>query len=119
MSKSKSKSNDPNSRVVTRYSYPADPAEAGLRLFLSWFGAHYARSVSVSSARSDGRILDCEVSVGRKWPLAVTVLNSLAADATLEWEAARAAVEQRLDTEGGQSPSGHPGAQRSRPPNPD
>ncbi len=85
---------------MTGYSYPADPAEAALRLFLGWFGPHYARSVAVNSATSDGAILTCDVSVGRRWSLAVTVLNTLAPDANLEWEAARAAVEQRLDTEG-------------------
>ncbi|MCC7089341.1 MAG: hypothetical protein FIB00_13555 [Chloroflexi bacterium] len=97
---SKPKPNDPHPGVVTEYSYPADPAEAALRLFLGWFGPHYARSVAVSSANSDGATLTADVSVGRKWSLAVTVLNTLAADANLEWEAARAAVEQRLDTEG-------------------
>lgn len=85
---------------MTDYSYPADPAEAGLRLFLGWFGPHYARSVSVSSATSDGSTLTGDVAVGRKWTLAVTVLNTLAVDANLEWEAARATVEQRLDAEG-------------------
>ncbi len=85
---------------MTDRSYPADPAEAGLRLFLGWFGPHYARSVTVVSASSDGATLTAEVSVGRRWTLSVTVLNTLAADANLEWEAARAAIEQRLDAEG-------------------
>ena len=85
---------------MTGLSYPADPAEAGLRLFLGWFGPYYARSVAVGSASSDGSTLSAEVSVGRRWTLTVTVLNTLAADASLEWEAARAAIEQRLDAEG-------------------
>lgn len=85
---------------MTEQSYPADPAEAGLRLFLGWFGPHYARSTSVTKAESNGSLLTGEVSVGRQWNLAVTVLNTLAPDATLPWEAARAAVEQRLDLEG-------------------
>lgn len=81
-------------------SYPADPAEAGLRLFLGWFGPHYARSASVARAESNGSVLTGEVSVGRQWNLAVTVLNTTAPDATLAWEAARAALEQRMDLEG-------------------
>ena len=80
--------------------YPADIAEAGLRLFLGWFGAHYARSTSVTGAESDGARLSANVTVGRQWRLSVSVLNTLAADATVEWEAARAAVERRLDLEG-------------------
>ena len=82
------------------YTYPADPAEAGLRLFLGWFGRHYARSTTVARAESNGSLLTGEVTVGRKWNLSVSVLNTLAADATVEWEAARAAVERRLDIEG-------------------
>ena len=82
------------------YTYPADPAEAGLRLFLGWFGPHYARSTSVANASSNGSLLTGEVTVGRQWNMAITVLNTLAPDATVEWEAGRAAVERRLDTEG-------------------
>ncbi len=85
---------------MTGQSYPADPAESGLRLFLGWFGAHYARSTTVTKSSSNGSVLTGEVGVGRQWNLAVTVLNTLAPDATLTWEAARAAVEQRIDLEG-------------------
>lgn len=85
---------------MTDYNYPADPAEAGLRFFLGWFGPHYARSTSVVSAQSDGSLLTAEVNVGRKWTMSIAVLNTLAADATLEWEAARSAIEARLDLEG-------------------
>lgn len=85
---------------MTPRTYPADPAEAGLRLFLGWLGPHYARSVAVQDAQSDGATLACTVTVGRKWSLAVTIVSTLAPDATFEWEAARAAVEQRLDAEG-------------------
>ena len=81
-------------------SYPADVAEAGLRLFLGWFGPHYARSTSVSKAESDGSLLTAEVVVGRKWNVSVSVLNTVAPDASVEWESARAAVEKRLDAEG-------------------
>lgn len=85
---------------MSEFSYPADPAEAGLRLFLGWFGPHYARSANVVKAESDGATLTGEVKVGRQWTMAVTVLNTMAADATLEWEAARSALEKRLDSEG-------------------
>ena len=85
---------------MSERSYPADPAEAGLRLFLAWFGPHYARSVTIQDAHSDGATLTCTAVVGRKWSLAITVINTLAPDATLDWEAARAAIEQRLDAEG-------------------
>ncbi|HQW51065.1 MAG TPA: hypothetical protein PL082_03320, partial [Tepidiformaceae bacterium] len=85
---------------MSERSYPADPAEAGLRLFLAWFGPHYARSVTIQDARSDGATLTCTAVVGRKWSLAITVINTLAPDATLDWEAARAAIERRLDAEG-------------------
>ncbi len=85
---------------MTDYTYPADPAEAGLRFFLGWFGPHYARSAAVTSAESDGSLLTAEVNVGRKWNMSVAVLNTLAADATLEWEAARSSIEKRFDLEG-------------------
>jgi len=85
---------------LPEYSYPADPAEAGLRMFLGWFGPHYARSTAVSNAQSNGSILTGELTVGRKWGMAVTVINTLAPDATVHWESARAAVEKRLDIEG-------------------
>ena len=85
---------------MPEYSYPADPAEAGLRMFLGWFGPHYARSTTVSTAQSNGSILTGELTVGRKWGMAVTVINTLAPDATVHWESARAAVEKRLDIEG-------------------
>lgn len=81
-------------------SYPADQAEAGLRLFLGWFGPHYARSTSLEDAASDGTTLTARVVVGRRWSLGVTVLNTFGPDATVQWEAVRAAVERRLDAEG-------------------
>lgn len=79
-------------------TYPADPAAAALSLFLQWFGAHYARSTALlgTAAPAEG-VISATVSVGRRWDMAVVVANTLAADATLAFEAARAAVEQRLD----------------------
>ena len=81
-------------------AYPADLAEAGLRIFLGWFGPHYARSASLESLESDGAIARADVLVGRKWRLHTSVVNTLAPEADLAWEAARAAIEQRLDAEG-------------------
>lgn len=85
---------------MTERDYPADPAATALRLFTGWFGAHYARSVAVPSAESDGAILHANVSVGRRWEVAVAVVNTVAPDATLTFEAERAAIERRLDLEG-------------------
>lgn len=80
--------------------YPAEPAEAGLGLFLEWFGRHYARSTAVVERATVGAVAHASVTVGREWPLDVTVLNTLAAGTTVAWEASRAAVEQRLDSAG-------------------
>ena len=80
--------------------YPADLAEAGARLFLGWFGHHYARSTVVSGSESDGRIARASVTVGRQWSLSATVLNTFAASADVAWEAGRSAIESRLDTAG-------------------
>lgn len=85
---------------MTASVYPADPAEAGLRLFLEWFGKHYARSASVSEFEPAGAVARASVAVGRQWNLAVSLVNTLAPDANLQWEAARAAVERRLDLAG-------------------
>ena len=92
----------PNNSVapLTDRTYPSDPAATALRLFLGWFGAHYARSVVVPQAESDGAVLQASVTVGRKWELAVGVVNTVAPDATVPFEAERAAVERRLDAEG-------------------
>ncbi|MFN0147751.1 MAG: hypothetical protein ACKVT1_14685 [Dehalococcoidia bacterium] len=85
---------------MTTPGYPAEPAEAALGLFLRWFGAHYARSVSAGEQQLSGGVLRVRVSVGRQWTLAVTVLDTLSAESTVAWEAARAAVEHRLDAAG-------------------
>ena len=81
--------------------YPRDPAAAGLTLFQAWFGAHFARSAALSDAPSvDGGVLHASLLIGRKWTLAVTLLNTLALETTVEYEAARAAIEHRLDDDG-------------------
>ena len=100
-------------------AYPADLAEAGLRIFLSWFGPHYARSVAVDSLESDGDTAVAALTVGRRWSMQALVANTLGLDATIGWEAARAAIEKRLDSErpgtvlwvprGAQPPSAEPG----------
>src|SRR5690606_25156865 len=82
-------------------SYPSAPAEAGLQLFLGWFGAHYARSASPSGVDfEDGEILSAGITVGRRWQAGVTVLDTLTPVSDLEFEAGRAALEQRLDDAG-------------------
>lgn len=81
-------------------TYPADTAEAGLRIFLTWLGAHYARSATPSVSERSPSLLRAEVTVGRQWLLHVTLVDTLEAEATLPFEAARAAVEQRLDGDG-------------------
>jgi hypothetical protein len=84
---------------VTR-TYPAEPASAALGLFLRWFGTHYARSTTVEQSAVSEATLTATVTVGRKWSLHVTVLNTLAPEADLAFEATRAAVERRLDDAG-------------------
>jgi hypothetical protein len=85
---------------VADRSYPADPAEAGLSLFQGWFGAHFARSTVVAESQSEEGVLRASLSVGRRWDVAVTLLNTLAPEATLPYEAERAAIERRLAAEG-------------------
>lgn len=80
-------------------AYPSDPGEAGLRLFLQWFGGFYARSTSLEAHEaSESGVHRGVISVGRRWRLAFSLLDTLAADADLPFEAARAAIEQRLDS---------------------
>jgi hypothetical protein len=85
---------------VGQGTYPADPSTLALCLFNQWLGSHYARSTAQSDTESAGGVLTGRITIGRRWELDVTVLNTLAADATLEFEAARSSVEQRLDDEG-------------------
>ncbi len=80
--------------------YPSDPGVAALTLFQSWFGGHYARSLAIGEAQSDDGLYSADVTVGRRWTLSVTILNTLLAGATVQFEAARAAIERRLDAEG-------------------
>lgn len=85
---------------MVQRTYPADPALAGLRLFAEWLGGHYARSVVIPSPPGPSDVLRLAVTVGRRWRLEATVLNTLAPETSLPFEAARAAVEQRLDAQG-------------------
>ncbi|MCA9829512.1 MAG: hypothetical protein R3B97_17145 [Dehalococcoidia bacterium] len=87
------------SSALTAPAYPADLAQAGLRIFLSWFGPHYARSVTVDSLQSDGDTAVAGLTVGRRWSMQALVANTLGLDATIDWEVARAAIESRLDAE--------------------
>lgn len=85
---------------MTDRTYPSDPAETGLRLFLRWFGSHYARSTAVLESESNGSVLTAQINVGRRWEVDVALLNTLAPDASVAFEASRAAIEKRLDGEG-------------------
>jgi len=85
---------------MTDRTYPSDPADAALALFMGWFGSHYARSTRAAAPVSADGVLQATASVGRRWDVAVTVVNTLGAETTLAWEAARAAIEQRLDLDG-------------------
>ena len=100
--------------------YPSDPSEAALLLFLEWFGHRYARSTRIAEQSSGGEALrGARIQVGRRWELDCTLVSTVHGDADLPFEAARAAVEQRLDTEGlpyalwlprgAQLPAGEPG----------
>ncbi len=100
--------------------YPSDPSEAALLLFLDWFGRRYARSTRTIEQSPEGEALrSARIQVARRWEIDCTLLNSVHGDADLPFEAARAAVEQRLDTEGlpyalwlprgAQLPTGEPG----------
>jgi hypothetical protein len=79
--------------------YPSDPGVAALRLFQSWFGGHYARSLAIDETDSDDGLYTASLTVGRRWTLSVTILNTLLAGASVQYEAARAAVERRVDAE--------------------
>lgn len=81
-------------------TYPAEPADAGLRIFLQWFGKRYARSTRPHELDSADGVTRGAVTVGRRWELGFALVNTLAPDATVEFEAARAAIEQRLDEAG-------------------
>lgn len=81
--------------------YPSDPGEAALLLFLDWFGHRYARSTRVAERSAEGEpVRGVHIQVARRWELDCTLINSVHGDADLPFEAARAAVEQRLDLEG-------------------
>jgi len=81
-------------------SYPADPADAALRVFLEWFGKRYARSTRVHDIETEDAVTRGAITIGRRWELGFALVNTLAEDATLEFEAGRAAIEQALDEAG-------------------
>lgn len=85
---------------MTGRTYPADPSFAGLGLLLTWLGAHYARSTSVVEAAPAAGLLHATASLGRKWTTAITLVDTVTPEATPAWEATRAAVEERLDSDG-------------------
>jgi hypothetical protein len=81
-------------------SYPSDPAELGRELFLRWAGSHYARSLSVESFEAGESVSSGTLMVGRRWSLAVAVLDAVTVESDYRFEAARAALEKRLDDAG-------------------
>ena len=87
--------------MAADHSYPSDPTEAALRLFLDWFGGRYARSTKPLDSDSAGEPLRAvRIEVARRWELDCTLLSAVHGDADLAFEAARAAVERRFDLEG-------------------
>jgi hypothetical protein len=87
---------------VIAATYPSDLAALALRLFIGWFGPQYARSVAIESEESDGEVSRASLRIGRRWGLEIAAVNLVAADATVAWEAGRAAIERRLDDAGHQ-----------------
>lgn len=81
-------------------NYPAEPAEAGLALFVRWVGGHFARSTRVVEAALNEGVLQANISIGRRWNLQATLLDTLSTESSVEFEAARAVVERRLDAAG-------------------
>ncbi|GAB4322167.1 MAG: hypothetical protein Kow0010_02810 [Dehalococcoidia bacterium] len=80
--------------------YPSNPAQAALRLFLTWLGQRYARSTRAADGTVADGVLRARITVGRRWSLALVVLDTLSPDTNITFEAARAAVEHRLDAAG-------------------
>ncbi len=89
-----------NSLGVTARTYPADPAEGALRLFLRWFGGHFARSARVVRSEAHDCVRQGLIEVGRRWELGFTVVDTLSGTADAAFEATRATVERRLDDDG-------------------
>lgn len=82
-------------------TYPSDPAEAALLLFQRWLGSHYARSTAAGALSSPAPgVRHATVTLGRRWTIEVTVVSALEAEATVAFEAARAALERRLEAGG-------------------
>lgn len=86
---------------MAEQTYPADPAEAALRLFLRWFGGHYARAVRLKEQTATDFGMRGQLKVGRQWSISFGVVNTLASESTVAYEAARSAIERRLDAVGG------------------
>lgn len=80
--------------------YPANTADTALRLFVRWFGRHYARAVSLRESEHTEYGASGVLSVGRQWTVAFAVADTLTASTDVRFEAARAALEQRLDAAG-------------------
>jgi hypothetical protein len=69
-------------------------------MFLRWAGAHYARSFSLQSFTSEGGLGTASFTVGRRWTLDCAIADAFGPGAEVRYEAARAALERRLDAAG-------------------
>jgi hypothetical protein len=81
-------------------TYPSNPAEAASHLFLQWIGSHYARSTALEAVSLSDALLTGRVVIGRRWSMDLAIADTVSLEADFRFEAARAAVEQRLDAAG-------------------
>ncbi len=84
----------------TDRTYPSDPAALARELFARWAGAHYARSFAQDTGELIDGVTRGAFTVGRRWQLAYAVIDTISPAAEMRYEAARAALEQRLDQSG-------------------
>lgn len=86
--------------TAAEHSYPSQLSSLGVELFLRWMGSYYARTTSVVESQLTDGLLTGVASVGRRWSLAFSVLDTVAALSTPEFERERSALERRLDDDG-------------------
>jgi hypothetical protein len=85
---------------VSDRTYPSNPSEAASRLLLQWLGHHYARSTVLDGVTASDTLLSGRATIGRRWTIAFAVADTVSPEANVAHEAARAAIEQRLDAAG-------------------
>lgn len=83
-----------------RRTYPSLPAAAGQELFLRWVGANYARTVSVAEAMFADGLLTGRATIGRRWSLSYSILDTVSNASTPQFERERGTLERRLDEAG-------------------